>query len=503
MAPQQRHPAVSGPDPRAGGAGAAVRIAFHGANRTVTGSCHLVECAGIRVLVDCGLAQGGRETEARNREPFGFAPADVDFVLLTHAHLDHCGRLPLLAKRGFQGEIVATAATRELARVVMLDAAHLQEEEGRRNARRSPHRRPHDEEGAAEAEPLYTALDALNCLDRFGRSASYGQAMQLAPGVRVTFLDAGHILGSASLYLELEEHGRRQTVAFSGDLGNQGRPLLRSPVVPPPSDIAVMETTYGDRLHKPIGPSIEEFYEAVTGAFARGGNVVIPTFALERAQAAGPGRRAPAATRASVSRFPNGDFGHADLRAPSGVFRSAHCAAVRRGQRPVRTARAALHARCHREHGNQPVSQRRDHPGRRRHVQRRPGAPPPAPEPVARELRGHLCRLRCPWHACPAHHRRGPQRAHLRRGGTRARQRSHDQRLFGARRPRRAARLAASGPAQAHVSRARRGGRDAGLCRAAARHARRDARVRSVLRNLTLAAGRSGERVGLAPVERC
>jgi len=261
-----------------------VKIAFHGADRTVTGSCHLVECAGTRVLVDCGLAQGGHETEARNREPFAFPPADIDFVLLTHAHLDHCGRLPLLAKRGFVGEIVATAATRELARVVMLDAAHLQEEEARRGAHRNPHRHPSDEEGATETEPLYTALDALNCLDRFGRSAAYGQAMQLAPGVRVTFLDAGHILGSASLYLELEEHGRRQTIAFSGDLGNQGRPLLRSPVVPPPSDIVVMETTYGDRLHKPIAPSIEEFYQAVAGAFSRGGNVVIPTFALERAQ---------------------------------------------------------------------------------------------------------------------------------------------------------------------------------------------------------------------------
>jgi metallo-beta-lactamase family protein len=259
-----------------------MRIAFHGADRTVTGSCHRVECAGVRILIDCGLVQGGHEIEARNRSAFGFEPADIDFVLLTHAHLDHCGRLPLLAKRGFRGEIICTAATRELARVVMLDSAHLQEEEVRRNLRRNLRRRARADE--PETEALYTVLDALSCLDRFGRSAAYGEALQLGAGVRATFLDAGHILGSASLYLELEEQGRRQTLAFTGDLGNQGRPLLRTPVVPPPSDIAVMETTYGDRLHKPIAPSIEEFYAAVNGAFERGGNVVIPTFALERAQ---------------------------------------------------------------------------------------------------------------------------------------------------------------------------------------------------------------------------
>jgi metallo-beta-lactamase family protein len=131
---------------------------------------------------------------------------------------------------------------------------------------------------------LYTVLDSLNCLDRFGRAVSYGEAIELSPGVRVTFFDAGHILGSASVFLELQENGRRQTVTFSGDLGNHGRPLLRSPVAPPRSDIAVMETTYGDRLHKPIAPSIEELFAAIAGAFERGGNVVIPTFALERAQ---------------------------------------------------------------------------------------------------------------------------------------------------------------------------------------------------------------------------
>ncbi len=256
-----------------------MRLSFHGADRDVTGSCHLVECGGRRILVDCGLYQGGRELDEENAEPFGFDAARIDCVLLTHAHLDHCGRLPLLVKRGFRGEIVTTAATRELARVVMLDAAHLQEEEAARKARHAARRG----QGAA-ARPLYTALDALNTLEYFGRTAVYGEAFEIAAGVRATFYDAGHILGSASVRLELEEGGQRRSVTFSGDLGNAGRPLLRAPVVPPRADVLVMETTYGDRLHKPLAPSVEELYTAVDDTVRRGGNVVVPTFALERAQ---------------------------------------------------------------------------------------------------------------------------------------------------------------------------------------------------------------------------
>jgi metallo-beta-lactamase family protein len=257
-----------------------MKIAFHGADRGVTGSCHLVECGGRRVLIDCGLYQGGRELEEENAEPFGFDPAAIDFVLLTHAHLDHCGRLPLLVKRGFRGEIVTTAPTRELARLVMLDAAHLQEEEARHRARWAA-RRGKEREAAG---PLYTILDALNTQDAFGRRVAYGEAAQIAPGIRATFLDAGHILGSASVLLELEEHGARRRVLFSGDLGNAGRPLLRSPAPAPHADAVVLETTSGDRLHKALAPSVEELYQAVADTFERGGNVIIPTFALERAQ---------------------------------------------------------------------------------------------------------------------------------------------------------------------------------------------------------------------------
>lgn len=253
-----------------------MKVSFHGADRNVTGSCHLVTCAGKRILIDCGLFQGRREIHEDNAEPFGFDPKEIDILLLTHAHLDHCGRIPLLVKRGFSGEIITTAATRELARVVMLDSARLHEEEAKRRARKS-HGRP------AEG-PLYYELDALNSFDRFGRTAQYHKPIELAGGIRATFLDAGHILGSASILLELTENGRHRRVLFSGDIGNAGRPLLRDPEVPGDVDVVLMETTYGDRNHRDIDRSVDEFYAAISDAHARGGNVVIPTFALERAQ---------------------------------------------------------------------------------------------------------------------------------------------------------------------------------------------------------------------------
>jgi metallo-beta-lactamase family protein len=257
-----------------------VQLSFHGANREVTGSCHLVECAGKRILVDCGLFQGGREVDEENLKPFGFDAASVDFVLLTHAHLDHCGRLPLLVKRGFRGEIIATAATRELARLILLDSANIQEEESaRRERRRARHH------GAHVEPPLYNVVEALNTLDYFGRLAEYGKALELAPGIRVNFLDAGHILGAASIYFQLEEHGKQRRVLFSGDLGNDlGAPLLHADLELPESDVVVMETTYGDRCHRTLDSSVQELYEAINDTFARGGNVIIPTFALERTQ---------------------------------------------------------------------------------------------------------------------------------------------------------------------------------------------------------------------------
>jgi len=254
-----------------------MKISFHGADREVTGSCHLVESSGKRILIDCGMYQGSRELDEENAGDFGFDPRSVDFLLLTHAHLDHCGRIPLLVKRGFRGEIIATAATRELARIVMLDAGRLHEEEAQRNQRHA-HRR-----GEPQHKPLYGTLDVLQTLDRFGRTAVYEESIALTPTLHATYYDAGHILGSASIRIE-DTQGSARSVIFSGDLGNSGRAILRDPQSPPSADAVVMETTYGDRAHKALGPSIEELYDAITDTFARGGNVVIPTFAMERTQ---------------------------------------------------------------------------------------------------------------------------------------------------------------------------------------------------------------------------
>jgi metallo-beta-lactamase family protein len=255
-----------------------LKLSFHGADRDVTGSCHLVECAGRRVLIDCGLYQGSRELAEENAGDLGFDPASIDFVLLTHAHLDHCGRLPLLTKRGFRGEIIATSATCELARLVMLDAAHLQEEEA------SNTHRPRYGADSKSAAPLYTVADTLRTLESFKRSAQYGEPIDLAEGIRASFVDAGHILGSASILLELTETGRGLRLLFSGDLGNGTDPLLLTPPPPLAADVVVIETTYGDRLHKPMDASTDDFYRSITDALGRGGNVIIPTFALERAQ---------------------------------------------------------------------------------------------------------------------------------------------------------------------------------------------------------------------------
>jgi metallo-beta-lactamase family protein len=252
-----------------------MRLSFHGADQGVTGSCHLIEAAGKKILIDCGMLQGSRELDEENAAPFGFDARAIDLMLLTHAHLDHCGRLPLLVKRGFKGEIIATAATMELARLVIMDAAHLHDEEAQRRASGPLKNAP---------PPLYSMIDATNALGQFGRKADYGQPLQIAPGIRGTFYDAGHILGSASILLEVQENSRSQTILFSGDIGNAGRPLLRSPQTPKEAQWIVMETTYGDRLHREFSATVEEFLSVVAETIQRGGNIVVPTFALERAQ---------------------------------------------------------------------------------------------------------------------------------------------------------------------------------------------------------------------------
>lgn len=255
-----------------------MRISFHGAAQDVTGSCHLVEAAGKRILIDCGLHQGSRALNLENAEPFGFDAAAIDCVLLTHAHLDHCGRLPLLSKRGFKGPIITTAASRELANLVILDSAYLQENDAAHDARAAARA------GVKAAPPLYTVIDATNSLHQFSQVVGYEQPYRIAPGLTATFFNAGHILGSASVLLEADEGGKKRSVFFSGDIGNADRPLLQPPRTPAAAQTVVMESTYGDRNHRPYRDSVEELYSAVAATFARGGNVVIPTFALERAQ---------------------------------------------------------------------------------------------------------------------------------------------------------------------------------------------------------------------------
>ena len=253
-----------------------MKLSFHGAARQVTGSCHLVEAAGRKILIDCGMFQGAHELHDENASGFGFDPAEIDVLLLTHAHLDHCGRIPLLVKRGFSGPIVATAATRDLGQLVMMDSAHLHEEDARRHRRKGRQGRRY--------EPLYDRLDALDAVRRFGRPAHYGKATQLFSGITATFFDAGHILGSASILLEITEGTRRRRVLFSGDIGPGGRVLLNDPAPPAGVDVVVMETTYGGRDHRSLADSVKELHAAIRATQARGGNIIIPTFALERAQ---------------------------------------------------------------------------------------------------------------------------------------------------------------------------------------------------------------------------
>ncbi len=251
-----------------------LEIGFYGAAGTVTGSCFLVRYGGARVLVDCGLHQG-RGAEAANRAPFPFDLSSIGAVLLTHAHIDHSGLLPLLAARGYNGPIYATSATADLATIMLADAAHIQlteQEWVNRKARRA---------GRAEEPPLYTLEDAYRATSMM-RPVAYGEGVGLPGGAVATFRDAGHILGSASVSLEVD-HGRC-TLVFSGDLGSKGTPIIRDPEPVPVADYLVMESTYGSRLHEGKAELRRLLAEAVNDTARRGGNLIVPAFAVERTQ---------------------------------------------------------------------------------------------------------------------------------------------------------------------------------------------------------------------------
>lgn len=256
-----------------------VDVQFLGAARTVTGSMHLVRTQSAKVLLDCGLYQGRRkEAATRNRE-LPFDPRELDAVVLSHAHIDHSGLLPVLRKHGFDGKVYMTPATRDLCAVMLEDAAHIQAYDARYINKLIERG---DLEGPAVV-PLYDKEDVLALLG-CTETAPYHQRIEVTSGVHVTFLDAGHVLGSAIVALDLEDAGRSRRLVFSGDLGRRGMPILRDPEMPEGAHALICESTYGDRLHPPRAAMDDELAEVITRTAARGGKVFIPTFALERAQ---------------------------------------------------------------------------------------------------------------------------------------------------------------------------------------------------------------------------
>ena len=251
-----------------------MQVQFHGAAGEVTGSCHLVEVGSHRVLLDCGMIQGSAADERRNLLPFDFDAAAIDAVVLSHAHIDHSGRLPLLLKRGFRGPIFTHAATIDLAGILLADSAAIAAQDAERDNR-------HLSSGATPSLPLYDAADVAATMQRM-RPLAYRAPHEILPGVQVTLRDAGHILGSASV--EVVETASGRTLVFSGDLGPKHTPILCDPQTVPRADLLLMESTYGDRLHRALTDTIAELGAIIAQARATKGNMVIPAFAVGRSQ---------------------------------------------------------------------------------------------------------------------------------------------------------------------------------------------------------------------------
>lgn len=256
-----------------------MKITFHGAAQEVTGSCFLVETKSTRFLVDCGMYQGGRQASTRNHEPFAFDAKSIDFVLLTHAHIDHSGLLPKLTKAGFAGTIHCTSATADLLQVMLLDSAHIQENDAERAKRYAKSRQARQ----AVNEPLYTQIDAQNTLKQV-RLHDYDREITPDTGIRCQFRDAGHILGSAIIEIWLTEGTKTIKMVFSGDLGQPGRPIICDPTIIDETDILVIESTYGNRVHKDMTATEAELITAIEETLKNGGNVIVPAFAVGRTQ---------------------------------------------------------------------------------------------------------------------------------------------------------------------------------------------------------------------------
>lgn len=256
-----------------------MKLSFLGAVQNVTGSRHLLEVDGTRLLVDCGLYQE-RQFKARNWEPFHVAPESIDAVLLTHAHLDHCGLLPKLVKDGFKGRIYCTAATAEIARIIMLDSAKIQEEDA--EYKRKRHERE-GRKGPYPEVPLYTAEDAEAVFPLFA-PAKYGQVVPITKDIEAMFCEAGHVLGSSIIGVTARVDGETRCVLFSGDVGRPDRPIIRDPAHVKEADYILVESTYGDRVHRGRGDIKAEIGDVINATKKAGGNLIVPSFALERSQ---------------------------------------------------------------------------------------------------------------------------------------------------------------------------------------------------------------------------
>ena len=254
-----------------------MKIKFCGASSGVTGSCHLLTTENHKILLDCGQFQGGKSQEALNAEPFPFDPAEVECVILSHAHIDHCGRIPLLVKRGFRGKIYCTDATADLLDVMLKDSGYIHEKDAERQSRKALRA------GKPPVEPLYTYNDAVEAL-QYVEPVLYNQLIELNENMKIVFNDAGHILGSAITELWITEDGKESKIVFSGDLGMIDRPILRDPTIIKKADYVIMETTYGNRNHPENSTSINQLLDIVLKTIKRGGNVVIPSFAVGRTQ---------------------------------------------------------------------------------------------------------------------------------------------------------------------------------------------------------------------------
>ncbi|MDX1579731.1 MAG: MBL fold metallo-hydrolase, partial [Gemmatimonadota bacterium] len=254
-----------------------MNIEFWGAARTVTGSMHLVEAAGRRILLDCGMYHGRRKEAFERNRSLPFDPDSLDAVVLSHAHIDHSGNLPTLVRAGYEGEIYATSATRDLAAHMLLDSAHIQESDVRRV------NRLRRKQGKNPFEPLYTEEDAIRTLERFV-TVPYDRPRQLFPGVVLRFIDAGHMLGSASVVLDEDVAGESRRLLFSGDIGRKGLPILRDPRTIGDVDWVIMESTYGSRTHEPADEAQRYLHETVQRCCDGGSKLLIPSFAVGRTQ---------------------------------------------------------------------------------------------------------------------------------------------------------------------------------------------------------------------------